>query len=331
MKTISGRLSSSAAIVLVLGSLAGCGGTKSEPREPEPASSSSGPSVAPASSEKVKKGRDLLTARKFEEASEVLSEARADKPNDPQAAYYHGVALEGLGDTEAAKSAYERALELDAALLEASQNLSALLLEQDAADRALAVADAGLENAPKDPGLLGNRALALGALGSDEAEQAFETALAARSGDGWLRYYYAGVLTLHEKTDRAAAELKKISSDALKDVDLLVAVSDLYGVLKEFSSCVQLFDRALADKSSAELLVRRGRCKLGTKDLSGAEADFRRATTEAPEDPMGYFYLGKHLVAQGKAVEGKKALTRAVELGPETPFGKQAKAALAGK
>lgn len=331
MKTMLGRRSSRAVLVLVLGALAGCGGAKSEPREPEPASSASGPAVAPASSEKVKQGRDLLTARKFEEASQILAEARQDKPNDPQAAYYHGVALEGLGETEAAKAAYERALELDGALLEASQNLSALLLEQDSAEQALAVADAGLKNAPKDPGLLANRALALGALGSDEAERAFETALAARSGDGWLRYYYAGVLTLHEKNDAATAELKKISSDALKDADLLIAVSELYGVLKDFPSCVQLFDRALSEKSSAELLVRRGRCKLGTKDLSGAEADFRRATTESPEDPMGYFYLGKHLVAQGKAAEGKKALTRAVELGPETPFGKQAKAALSGK
>lgn len=317
--------------ILLAGVLAACGGSPKEAEAPEPAPSEPAPQVAPASSAKVKEGRDLITAQKFEEASRVLAEARAEKPNDPQAAYYHGVALEGLGQADEAKAAYTRALELDGALLEASQNLSALLVEADEAEKALEVADAGLEKAPKNPGLLANRALALAALGSDDAEKAFATALEVKADDGWLRYYYAGVLALHEKSDEAKKELGKVGSNALSDADLAAKVSELYGVLKDFPGCVRALDQALASEVSAELLVRRGRCKLGQKDMSGAEADFRRATTEAPEDPMGYFYLGKHLLAAGKSAEGKKALTRAVELGPDTPFGKQAKAALSAK
>lgn len=261
----------------------------------------------------------------------MLAQARAEKSNDPQAAYYHGVALEGLGKTDEARSAYVRALELDSALLEASQNLSALLVEADEAEKALEVAEAGLKQAPKNPGLLANRALALAALGSEEAEAAFVAALGVKADDGWLRYYYAGVLAIHEKSDAASKELGKVSTEALADADLAAKVSELYGVLKDFPGCVRALDSAIGVKVSAELLVRRGRCKLGQKDMAGAEADFRRATTEAPSDPMGHFYLGKHLLSTGKVAEGKKALTRAVELGPDTPFGKQAKAALHAK
>jgi tetratricopeptide (TPR) repeat protein len=320
---------------LVLASvlLSGCG-----PRPPaeepkptlEPAGAAEAEPSAPASSPGVKKGMDLIAAQKFAEAESVLGSARTEAPQDPQAAYYHGVALEGLGRGEDAKSAYEAALKLDPKLLEASQNLSALLVEMDQPSDALAVADGGLASYPENGGLLGNRALALGALGSPEAKAAFEKALSKRPDDGWLRYYFAAVLVLEKDRDRALSELKKI---VVGDASLGTSVSELYGVLKDFPGCVSALDQAIQQEKapSAELLVRRGRCKVGAKDMKGAESDFRAAVQAAPNEPIGHFYLGKHLWASGAKPEGKKELERARELGPETPFGKEAAEKLAGK
>jgi Flp pilus assembly protein TadD len=310
--------------------LTACGSPKPA-EEPEPAPVTD-PKPAtksvPPSSAKVKQGMDALSAQNFSEAERLLSLARTEEPKDPQAAFYHGVALEGLERQDDAKLAYEKALELDPRLIEASQNLSALLVEADQAEAALEVADKGLAIAPEDPGLLGNRALALGALGSPEAEAAFQKALNKRPEDGWLRYYYAAVLVLEKKTALAQAELKKIK---ILDPALGVSVSELYGVLRDFSGCVAALDQALAKQQDAELLTRRGRCKVGLKDMSGAEADFRAVVALVPKEPIGHFYLGKHLLATGNKVEGKKELTLAKELGPGTPFGKEAAETLAGK
>jgi len=311
--------------------VAACGSPK--PAEaPDPQLEEAPPPAAdksvPPSSPKVKEGMDALSAGKFEEAEKLLKEARSEQPEDPQAAFYHGVALEGLEKPEEAKLAYELAIKLDPKLIEARQNLSALLVEADLAEAALEVAEKGLEVAPEDAGLLGNRALALGALGSPEAKAAFQKALEKRPEDGWLRYYYAAVLALEKEDAQAKAELRKIK---ISEAALGVSVSELYGVLKDFGGCVSALDQALAQGEDAELLTRRGRCKVGLKEMKGAEADFRAVVALAPKEPIGHFYLGKHLLATGNKVEGKKELTLAKELGPNTPFGKEAAETLAGK
>lgn len=313
---------------LLAGMALGCAGEQKPAETPPPATETkTAPAkAAPASSPLVQQGMDAIGEQRFEDAAKLLAEAREKSPKDKQAAYYHGVALEGLGKREDAQAAYEAALALDPKLVEAAQNLSALLVEMDQPQKALDVADAGLQVAPQNPGLLGNRALALGALGSPDARAAFVTALEKRPEDGWLRYYYAAVLVLAEEKDAAKAELAKIS---VSGADLARSVSELYGVLQDFGACQKVLSDALAAAESAELLVRRGRCAVGAKDLAQAEKDFRRATAIAPEDPMGHFYLGRHLLAGGKAAEGKAELKRAVDLGPDTEFGAQAKRALA--
>src|SRR5688572_20506716 len=131
---------------LILLACAACGKAAPEPETPpadstEPAASDS---VTPASSDAVKKGRDQIQAGDFAGAEETLGQAAKADTKDPQAAFYHGVALEGLERFEESEAEYRRAIELSPELLEAHVNLSFLLLSLEKPKDALAAADAGL-------------------------------------------------------------------------------------------------------------------------------------------------------------------------------------------
>src|SRR4051812_30059111 len=82
--------------------LGACGGSSPPPEAPPPPLDE--PSTPPpaadrtaqASSAKVQQGIDAIKAQDFATAKARLTEARAEAPKDPQAAFYLGVALEGL-------------------------------------------------------------------------------------------------------------------------------------------------------------------------------------------------------------------------------------------
>jgi Tfp pilus assembly protein PilF len=283
--------------------------------------------AAPASSPKVKEGMDAIQAGDFAKAKEVLTAAEVEAPNDPQAAFYMGVALEGSGDAEGAAEKYERALKLDPKLAEASVNLSALLLDGGDAKRSLEVVDAGLKTAPKHPGLLMNRALALEASGDAAgALDAYGKAVAAQPDNLELRYAHAELLAGAGKKDEALAELRKVA--ASDDVKLLAAAANVFGKLQAFGDCVSALDKAVRKKGAPELFTRRGVCRHEMKDDAGAKGDFEAALKLDPKFAPAHYYLGMHYKALGKAKEAKTELQKAVELGGNEGVGAAAKKAL---
>lgn len=258
--------------------------------------------VAAASSAKVQQGIDAIQKEDFAGAKAVLSEARKEAPNDAQAAYYLGVALQSLGEP-AARAEYEAALKLDPKLTEASVNLSQIQLEAGDADQALGTIDAALKTAPKHPDLLLNRAIALEAAGKkEEALKAYGDASAAKPDDVELRIAYADLLRQNGKGEEAVAELRKALSS--EDPTLLAAAARQFGLNKAFSDCVAALDKAIKLKSSADLLVRRGVCRHEVKDDAGAQADYQAALAVDGNFAPAHYYMGMHLRTKDK----KKAL-----------------------
>ena len=109
----------SAALLLGALALAACAGSTPPPVEapppsladdPEPAASVPATETAKASSKQVEQGIAAIKAQDFAKAKTLLSAARQEAPKDPQAAFYLGVALEGLSDATAASAAYKDAL-----------------------------------------------------------------------------------------------------------------------------------------------------------------------------------------------------------------------------
>lgn len=302
-----------------------CSKSAPPPDGPDPNGGADGAAeaVAPASSATVKEGRDQIQAGDFEAAEATLRSAAERDPKDAQAAFYHGVALEGLERWPDAEAEYRRAIELSPQLLEAHANLSYLLLSVDQPKKALEAADAGLGVDQKNPALLANRAGALDVLGDPRALAAYEALLSVTPEDAANRYNYAVLLTVAERKEDAKRQLDQVSLAGL-EAGLLLDVAQLYGRLEAYGSCVKALDVALQEGKTAELLAHRARCKHSAGDDRGAEADLRAAVQVEPENPIGHYYLGKHLIAFGKKTEGRAALEKAVKLGPETPFGKAA-------
>jgi tetratricopeptide (TPR) repeat protein len=307
--------------------LSACGGSQQEAKSPDPVEllGSSDDGAATASSDTVRQGMSALEAGDYEKARDILAQARAEQPTDPQAAFYHGVALEGLDDVAGATAAYRDALELDPKLTEASQNLSAILVDQGDARGALEAADAGLTHRPDDPGLLANRALALEALGSDEALAAYAKAL-TKSNDAGLRYNYASALAAADRRDEAIAQLKQIPTN---DPEFAAAVATTFYQLRSFAECAQVLDKAIAKNPSADLHVRRGACRQGAEDKAGALTDYQTAVKLDGSFAAARYYLGRFLAGEGKKAEARTALEKAVELGAGTPIEASAKKVLA--
>jgi len=325
--------------VLLLASAAcalpACGKSTPPPEEPPPSSEPAGDggqAVAPASSDAVKKGRDQIEAGDFAGAEATLAAAAKADDKDPQAAYYHGFALESLERFDEAEAEYRRAIQLSPELLEAHQNLSfMLLMTLDKPKDALAAADAGLAVDAKNPPLLANRAGALDVLGDPRALEAYEALLAVTPDDTANRYNYAVLLAVAERKADAVAALGAINLQSQTDAGLLLDISQLYGRLGEYGGCVKALDVAVSGKKTAELLARRAVCKHSAGDDKGAEADLKDAVATEPQNPIGHYYLGVHLITVGKKAEGQAALKKAVSLGPDTQFGKAAAEKLKSK
>ncbi len=305
----------------------GCGGSTEPAQSPEsPApmdSAASSEPVAPASSDKVQAAIDAIQAKDFSTAKQILTEATQSSPRDPQAAFYLGVALEGLQDFEGAEKQYRGALDLDPKLTESSVNLSALLLDKQLFDESLAVVENGLKHAPKHPALLMNRALSLeGQQRMPEAAKAYAEAVEAAPENHTLRYAYAEVLLANKKKAEAVEQLKKVSTQ--ENAQLATAVANLFGRLEAFPECIRVLDALIQAEPSADVYLRRGLCRHGMKDESGAKADFEAALKANADYAPGHYYLARFYKDQKDKKKALEHAEAASKLGSGTPLGKHA-------
>jgi len=266
-----------------------------------------------------------LEEQDFSAAKILLEQARKDDPKDPQAAFYLGVADEGLGNKAAAKEAYQAAVGLDPKLPDPAVNLSQLLLDSNDAAGALAVVDGALKNLPKHPDLLLNRAVALEALGKkDEALSAYATAAAARPKDLVLHAAYGQLLMEAGKKPEGLAELKKAA--ASDDPALLASIASVQTKSGAFDDCIATINQAFAaGKKLPALYVRRGMCEAGKKDGKAAEADYQAALAVDQNFAPAHHYLGLELAAKDKKA-ALEHLDKAASLAGDKGIGPEAKA-----
>ncbi len=314
-----GRAALAAALVLVSFAAQGCGGapprqakTPDPPLEDAPSSPATAQKVAPASSAKVQQGIDAIQHQDFAAAKNLLLEAQSAAPNDAQAAFYLGVACEGLADLSCAEQQYRKAHELDPNLVDASANLSAILVDAGKTKEALPIIQEGLKVAPKHPELLVNNAIALEAQGQrEQAVAAYGKAVAVRPDAADLRLAYAELLLA---TDHRAEALEQVRAAAkTDDPKLLAPVADLFGRLKAPADCVAVLDRALKSSPTPALQVRRGVCRNAAGDTAGAKSDYEAALKLDPRFAAAHYYLGMYFKSRDKKA-AQQHLQKAVEL-----------------
>jgi tetratricopeptide (TPR) repeat protein len=306
-------LSRSSILLLVVAALAACSSTPpaQPPDDPPPIDAPPPDAVAPASSAEVDQAIGHIKAGRFADAVPLLEKALATNPRDAQAHYYLAVSLEETGKKGDAERHYKDALAADPGLVEASQNLAAIYLDEPPRPKdAIQVLKAALAKAPGHPKLLHNLGFALGLDGDvDGAVKAYEQVIAKEDG-GPVRFALGSLLFEAKRYDAAVPHLRKAAEATPDDVASLATIARMMGHAKAFTDCVKLLDQAIAKKAdAAELWVRRGLCKHELGDEPGAAA---------------HYYRGVSLAAQKKNAEARKALKQAAELGKGTPIGKQA-------
>ncbi len=313
--------------IIVTGMVAACGGSAPPPQQPtdpglgaEPAASS----AAPSADARLDEAKQAIAKQDFAKARQLLESM--GEQGGAEAAFYLGVALEGVGGGAAAVTKYKAALAKDAKLLEAYVNLSALLLANGDAAGALSTATAGLKVQPKQLDLVTNQALALEATGKF-AEAAASWQAAAEQQPDQPKYRLAAAQDL-ARADRSEDAVKMLEPLAgTQDEELAMAVADTFGKLSKFDRCVAVLDSLIKAKPSAQALVRRGVCKHGLKDDKGAGADYKKAIEVDANYAPAHYYLGMDLAVAKKKDEACKHLK--VAASGEGGVGKGAQAQLA--
>ncbi len=312
-----------AASALALG--LACGGATPQAATAEQAE---GAPAAPAGP-RLQAALDAIEAGDWGKAEQVLEQLEAQRPRNAQLKYYRGVVLLGQERPEEAIAFFREALSLSPALLEASLNLTAALLDAGDAEAALQSADEALQQHPGEGNLLYNRALALSLLKREgEALEAYAAASEAAPQSEEVRFAYAEALFAAKQAGEAREQLRELTRS--QDAAVLASSARLLGRLEAFDDCIEALDRALDIQPAAELLVLRGLCNHGRKNDGAAVEDYRAAGKLQPDYAPAHYYLGMQLRQLGQREEARRALQRAVELAGGAGVGQAAERALQG-
>ncbi len=248
------------------------------------------------SANKIQEAVVAMRAKDFNKAKQLLAEAHAISPKSPRIPYYTGMMEQTQNNKPAAIKAYEEAIALDAKLVEARINATALLIEDDTPEnlgKAAKILDEGLKITPDNVDLMTNRAF-VALAGEDYASAAtYYGKFVPKSPDLRLHFQYARALSGSGKQDLAAKELEPVyGSD---DVKLVAAAGALHAQIGDFKGCVAALDKVIQKKPTADLLLRRGECKRGLQQFPAELDDYKEAVKLEPTSAGAQLALGRHL------------------------------------
>ncbi len=128
------------------------------------------------------------------------------------------------------------------------------------------------------------------------------------------------------KNEQATKHLAQVAVDNPKDSEAFIALGNLQRTRKEFTAAIDSYTRALElsgkpEKSLWSLYYYRGIAYERAKNWPPAEADFRKALSLFPDQPLVLNYLGYSWVDKNMNLdEAFKMLRRAVELRPQDGY-----------
>lgn len=328
------------ACILGCAALGACGGPAQPADKPDPSLAASRPTttspptpggtdgpVAASSSDDVTKGTAAIKAGDWTGARAAFEAAIKKNPKQADAHYYLGLVMDKVGDKAAAEKGYKTSLELQPDLQEAAENLTAIYVEGQKYDEAIAVAKKALAKNAKNAGMQLNLAFALSGKGDiDGASKAFEDALKLAPNDANFYLAYAQHLGAAKKRDEALAQLKQAQRVAGDDPALQGTIGYELKTLHALPECIAAFDKAIALKDNADFRTNRAQCKYVAKDKSGAMADLQAAIAKEPGFAPAHYWLGSWLHEDGKFAEAAAEYDAYLKAAPKGPMAKAAEA-----
>jgi Flp pilus assembly protein TadD len=245
----------------------------------------------------MSRGQEFFLAGNYEKARVEFRNALQIEPNDSDARFMHGQALERLGNLREAAGMYQAAIDANTNHLKARANLARMFVFAGAPERALEYVEPGLLASPTDPDLLTSRAAARIQMkdiegGMDDARKALELAPENENAAALLASSYRQ----QDRTADAIAVITRTLERVPKSVDLRQVLANLYtenGDLalaeKEVRAVVALKPENLPNRYQlAVFLLRDGR-------VDDAEAAMNEAVKAVPEDPQAKLALVEFL------------------------------------
>ena len=283
--------------------------------------------AATSTSDDVTRGTAAVKAGDWTTARAAFESAIKQNPKQADAYYYLGLVMDKTGDKSAAEKNYKTAMDLQPDLQEAAENLTAIYVESQKFDEAIAIARKALARNSKNAEMQLNLAVALSGKGdADGATKAFEDALKLAPNDARFYLAYADHLGAAKKNDEALAKLKQAQRVAGDDPAMLGTIGFAFRTARAVPECIGAFDKAITLKDNADFRTNRAMCKLAAKDKPGALADLQAATTNEPAFAPAHYWLGSVLHDDGKFPEAVVQYDAYLKAAPKGPMAKAADA-----
>lgn len=296
----------------------------------KPTGPAAGGGGAPAAGDDYARGSAAFKAGDLPTAKAAFEAAIKKNPKQADAHYALALVLDKTGDRAGAEKGYKDALSIQPDMTEAAENLTALYVEAQRYDDAIATAKRALDKNAKNAPLTLNYAVALGGKGDQAASQkAFEDAVKLEPNNALFYITWAQQLASWKKRDEALDKLKQAQKVAAEDPAVLGSIGFELRTLRAVPECIAAFDKAIAVKDNADFRTNRALCKHAAKDKAGAVADLTQATTKEPDFAPAHYWLGWALHEDGKFPEATAEYEKYLKLAPKGPLAKAAEAKLA--
>ncbi len=285
------------------------------------------PDVAPGSADaRFDEALGRFAVAQTDEASHDLAAAwaldqarvrtRLDRLTDPGLrATLEGALLLERGDLDGARSAFERAIAIDARAIAPRLLRAEALWERREVEAALADAERAVELAPDLPGALATRAWLRREAGDRQGAIADATAAIERD-PGFARPWETRALARYDGGDLAGArdDLDRAIAAGPERPTTWVSRAMVRGTAGDVAGAIADASRAIElAPGNPDGWVNRGNARLIGGDERGAEADFRRAIEADPRSARGWISLGNTLRARDPR-GSIAAFTRATEI-----------------
>lgn len=315
IRSDSVRLFAVAAMTLA----AACGGTTTTERTTPMISLGPPPDPHPAS-ETVSRAEGLIADDHPAEAARLLEGEVVARPDDPRAHLVLGIARTLLDDRTGAEAEFRRAIAIDAAYVEAHNELGLLLRDTGRLPDAVAELRASVEARPDFYDGHYNLALTLEDMGDLEgAEASYRRALEGVTDDPVIRFQHAGLYLRMSRPDDARRELLRARELAPNRIDVLRAIGRTLGRAGFTEDAADTLERAIrgVQHPPSDLLVELAGAQRSARRGSRALETARRAVTEDASSVRAHAMLALVASDAGQATEARTALDRAVALDTE--------------
>ncbi len=265
------------------------------------------------------RGRAQLASGAVDEARETFEGWVRVRPDSRAAQFLLAEALARTGQTEAAHTAIDTAVELDPGYLPAriSQIKSLVLRNRHAdADKAISRLKVDFGETPETLGIEGWYALATG--DHERARQNLTAALSQRTDSGMVQLLFR-TLWLQEAYDEALRLLERYITDEPEDLPVLAQYADGLLARDRHADATAVFARIL-DSHPNHVPALNNLAWLNREgDPKKALEYARRAFELAPEDPYVLDTLGMLLIDRGELEEGLGMVQDAAKQRPGDP------------